>query len=104
MSYGPAGSAVGAGFPCGSGARGLEHLGQGAAHADLADRRLDTLDLDSLELAADEIGRQLNRALGRVTVVAGCDREEDAVAAVEQLVGHETRHRLDPGSERLVDS
>src|SRR3954451_4250124 len=103
MSYAPAGSPR-RGFAGGSGARGLEHLGQSAAHRDLTDRRLDALDLDSLELLADEVRRQLHGALRRLTVVTGGDRQHDAVAAVEELIRDEARHRLDPGGEGLVDS
>ena len=64
MRYGAPGSAGRSGASAGRtrplGARGLEHVGDRAAHADLADRGLHPLDLDSLQLLGDEVGRQLD--------------------------------------------
>src|SRR5215211_3740276 len=82
---------------------GLEHLGARPAHEDLADRRLHPLDLDSLELFADELRLELDRVLCGLAVAAGRDRVEPAPAAIDRLVGDETRHLLDPGGEDLVD-
>jgi len=68
-------------------------------HFDFVDRRLDSLDLDSLELAVDEICCELGGVLGCVMIVVGVDCEEDVVVAVEQLVGYEVWYCFDLGCE-----
>src|SRR5919109_190088 len=87
-----------------SGVRRVEHLGNRAAHPDFADRILEALDLEVRKLLAHELGRQLDGMLGRVAVVAGRDRVQEAVAAVDRLVGHEPRHRFDRRREALVNA
>jgi hypothetical protein len=87
----------------GSGVAGLEHVPRCATDEDLAAQRLTAAELEILQVLLGPPPRQLARRLGLVGIAEDAQRDDLAVAAVHELVRHESRPAADVLGEALVD-